>query len=242
MIDIHSHILPYDDGPSTLQKSLTIAEAAVKEGITDIVYTPHFSSPKDNNISIFSAEFERRIEEFKAALSGKNIPLKIVYGVENYITPELPECVEKKKELFTINKNAKYLLFEVSFYSIPIFIEQVIFDLMSMGITPIIAHIERNIEFSENDDKIKRLIDMGCLTQVNANSLIGAYGGVIKKIAKNFLRKGLVTVLAGDVHQLSHNSFLTEGMRVAEKIVGKNNVQRMVDDIPRNIINGENVT
>lgn len=42
MIDVHCHILPgLDNGPSTLEESLKMAEEAVFEGIDTIVATPH---------------------------------------------------------------------------------------------------------------------------------------------------------------------------------------------------------
>ena len=42
MIDIHSHILlSVDDGVKTLDDAIEMAKAAVAEGITTIIATPH---------------------------------------------------------------------------------------------------------------------------------------------------------------------------------------------------------
>lgn len=42
LVDIHSHILPgIDDGSPDLDSSLGLAEAAVADGITHALMTPH---------------------------------------------------------------------------------------------------------------------------------------------------------------------------------------------------------
>ena len=42
MIDIHCHLLPgLDDGSPTLEHSLDLAQAAVSDGITHALMTPH---------------------------------------------------------------------------------------------------------------------------------------------------------------------------------------------------------
>src|SRR5947209_4164139 len=44
MIDTHLHILPgVDDGPETIQESLSLARALVQEGIHSAIATPHYN-------------------------------------------------------------------------------------------------------------------------------------------------------------------------------------------------------
>ncbi|WP_309545160.1 CpsB/CapC family capsule biosynthesis tyrosine phosphatase, partial [Halobacillus trueperi] len=67
MIDIHSHILPgVDDGAQTIEESIQMAEAAVKDGITHIVATPHHNNGAynnyKNNIKIQVAELNRKFK------------------------------------------------------------------------------------------------------------------------------------------------------------------------------------
>ena len=51
MIDIHSHLVPgVDDGSQSLDESLSLLEQAEKEGITEIVTTPHFMK---NGVAFF---------------------------------------------------------------------------------------------------------------------------------------------------------------------------------------------
>ena len=49
MIDVHCHLLPgLDDGAGSLEESLAMLRTAWKEGITDIIVTPHFSGERQN--------------------------------------------------------------------------------------------------------------------------------------------------------------------------------------------------
>ena len=49
MLDIHSHILPaVDDGAEDLDEALKILEMMQKDGITDVIATPHFYADSDN--------------------------------------------------------------------------------------------------------------------------------------------------------------------------------------------------
>jgi protein-tyrosine phosphatase len=42
LIDLHCHLLPgFDDGAQDLQTSLTMARAAVDQGVTHVACTPH---------------------------------------------------------------------------------------------------------------------------------------------------------------------------------------------------------
>ena len=41
-VDIHCHCLPgFDDGPASLEDSLALCQALVKDGITSVIATPH---------------------------------------------------------------------------------------------------------------------------------------------------------------------------------------------------------
>lgn len=242
MIDIHNHILPYDDGPKTIDESISLAKIAVKEGIKKIVYTPHFHTSDYKDYTIAVNEFNRRITLFKGHLEKDKIPLEIIYGMEIHISPDIIPMIKSDPSLFTINNNSKYLLLELPFYSMPIFTEQIVYDLLSMGITPIIAHIERCSELCESVDKVIRLREMGCLTQLNSRSLLGRYGSDVEKAAKIFIKKNLVSVMASDVHQLSKNdNFLINGLKYAENKLGKDIASKLVNEIPKKIIDGDKI-
>ncbi|HCZ8226552.1 TPA: capsular biosynthesis protein, partial [Staphylococcus aureus] len=51
MIDVHNHLLiGVDDGPQSVEETISLLEQAKKQGITGIVVTPHHLHPKYDNI------------------------------------------------------------------------------------------------------------------------------------------------------------------------------------------------
>jgi tyrosine-protein phosphatase YwqE len=65
-------------------------------------------------------------------------------------------------------------------------------------VTPILAHVERYIEFREEPSLLEDLRERGALTQVTGSALLGRYGSDDQKAAKLFLKRGLVDILASD--------------------------------------------
>lgn len=79
MIDIHSHIVfDVDDGPKTLEESLSLIEESYRQGVRIIVSTSHrrkgmFETPEDiifKNFSIVKHEAEKRFEHLQILYGG----------------------------------------------------------------------------------------------------------------------------------------------------------------------------
>lgn len=65
MKDLHSHILyGIDDGAKTIDEAIEILKKAEKEGITDIVLTPHYI--KDTKYNVNNREKEKISNYFKS--------------------------------------------------------------------------------------------------------------------------------------------------------------------------------
>jgi tyrosine-protein phosphatase YwqE len=52
----------------------------------------------------------------------------------------------------------------------------VLFQLFLNGITPVLAHPERNLALQRNPDILSDLVTMGCLVQLTAMSITGELG------------------------------------------------------------------
>ena len=84
--------------------------------------------------------------------------------------------------------DTQYLLIEFSDYGIPPSVKQDVLSLLSCGMTPIITHPERNQPLMKNPEMVLALVEQGCLVQVTANAVTGAWGPRSKKIADWLLR------------------------------------------------------
>jgi hypothetical protein len=75
-------------------------------------------------------------------------------------------------------------------------------ELELMGITPVIAHPERNGLFNGDPTRLEDLVDRGALVQITAGSLLGDFGYGPLEACEEFFRRGLVHFVASDAHSL----------------------------------------
>lgn len=238
MIDIHCHILPgIDDGAATIEDSVAIANAAVKEGITTIVATPHH---KNNQFSNPKSSILTNVNNLNTVLKQENIPLTILPGQEVRIYGEVLEDYYKE-EILTLN-HTKYLFIEFPSSSVPRYAERLLYELQTEGIIPIIVHPERNKELQEKPDLLYQFVKNGALTQVTASSVAGYFGKNVKKFSERLIECNLTHFLASDAHNVHNRSFkMMEGLDVVEENFGvdyvylfKENAELLLED--RNVV------
>ena len=198
MIDFHSHIIPnIDDGSTSMKDTINMINEARQAGFTEIISTSHYIQ-KYYDLDCF--EREKILDIIKKKVSEKNeININLYLGSEIYFTPEIIELVKNKKAS-TIN-NTRYLLFELPMNTKPLFVKEMVYELMQNGYIPIIAHPERYTYVQENIQYIEELASMGTLFQSNYGSIIGMYGNSAKKILKKLLKNNLISFLGSDVHK-----------------------------------------
>lgn len=192
MIDIHSHLIfDVDDGSNTYKESLRMALEAEKLGFNKIIATPHYSkgySP-DNKLSL-------HFLKLKSGLLDCDIDIQLGYEV---IIDDISYEGEKETIDLTLG-NTNCMLFELPFHLMPPYIDEKLMEMHKDNIIPIIAHPERYRFFYKNLDNYISFIEKGCLVQVNAGSIIGAYGHEVKSFSKKILQMGLVDFIASDAH------------------------------------------
>lgn len=236
MIDLHCHLLPgIDDGPTNIQESLNLARHAVANGIFRAILTPHIQPGRyNNNVNNISLGFE----QFKVELKSNQIPLHIGFGAEVRICPEIIPMVKRTLVPFIGNfKGQSVLLLELPHSHIPPGTDKLIDWLRSEGIVPMIAHPERNKELMGSPDKLGPFIHKGCLMQLTAASVAGAFGPRAKKCADFYLENRWVHLLASDAHNLQNRPPELEPGRVAaSKILGEAEATKLVVDNPSDLL------
>ncbi len=238
MIDLHCHILPgIDDGPQDLTESLALAKAMYDDGVRVAVATPHtrngaYENPPDR--------VRTAVASFQNTLNDENIPLTVLPGAEVHLTAGLYDLVVSG-EVGTLNDNGRYLLVEFPFQAIPPGAGEELFRLIMNGITPIIAHAERQLDFSRNPDILRKYVRAGCLVQVTAGSVSGGFGKEIMEIAGRFLKMKLVHVIASDAHSMGGRSpALSSALEIAEILLGSaQEAHKLVAANPFAVIEGK---
>ncbi len=232
MIDIHCHILPgIDDGPADMTESIRMARIAAADGITTIVATPHLKDRIDTSEIIAAG-----VDELNRHLTDHKIPVRILRGADINVMLTTPKFRD-----YTIN-GTQYLLFEFPHTHMPGNAGHIIFNAMKEGLHPIITHPERNPSVIREPDIIIALRETGPLIQITAGSLMGHFGPESRECAMYLLKKGAVDFIATDAHSYDNRPpILSEGLRVAEKILGREHAYLLVEANPLAIIEGRQI-
>ena len=238
MVDIHAHILPgIDDGSANLRISLEMAEMAVKSGVRIIAATPH-SSVFGRHNNFWGEELEKRVSEFKNALEKEKIPLKVVPGMEIFGTAEVPEFLEKGS-MIGLN-GSKYPLIEFPFSDYADEATDILYDVLSIGMRPVVAHPERYI-YAQSDPKIlNQWTRMGCLLQVNKGSLLGKFGKNEQDLSLALIERGFAFVVASDAHSsVMRTTWMSEARALVEEEFSKETAKALFESNPMKIIKNE---
>lgn len=206
MIDFHSHIMfAVDDGSKNIEMTKEMLLNSLSQGVTHIVSTPHFILGESETTKDV---YEERLSAMKAIPETESIT--ILKGMEVYIDPSLPTLYDEGR-IWGINEG-KYMLIELPMREFPKYTEDVFYELRIKGITPILAHPERNFSIMKNPKLLEDLIAQGNLAQVNAGSLTGLYGKEIKAFAEILVKRNMVHVIGSDGHNNSRrNTNINEG-------------------------------
>ena len=236
MIDLHCHYLPgVDDGPAQVEEALTLAMAAVKNGISAAALTPHVHPRRYQNTK---SSLLKTFVRFQHLLQKNEIPLKLFLAGEVRVSIESLALFEQDEIPFLGEVDGyKIVLLEFPHDTVPVGSQQFVSKLLSMKIRPLIAHPERNKHIMSDPDRIRPFVDMGCWLQLTAGSISGSFGKQAKKVATKLLEDELVWVIATDSHNMEHRPpDLAEGRDAVAEIVGNRLARRMVLDRPSKIL------
>src|SRR5699024_11441551 len=75
--------------------------------------------------------------------------------------------------------------------------------------------------FLDDPNLLKELIEMGCISQVTASSIVGDYTEEIRQAAHYMMKENLINVIASDAHDTIERPFnLIEAQNIIEAEYG----------------------
>lgn len=229
MIDIHSHIVfDVDDGPKTIEDSRTLLEESYRQGVRTIISTSHrrkgmFETPE--------AKIEENFKQVQELAKEIADDLTVLYGAEIYYTSDILDKLEQEK--IPRLAGSQYALIEFSMITPYKEIHTALSNVLRLGVTPVVAHIERYHCLENDEKKVRDLINMGCYTQINSSSvlkpkLFGDTYKFMKKRAQFFLEKDLVHFVASDMHNLDPRPpYMQEAYQIISKKYGKSHAEQL---------------
>jgi protein-tyrosine phosphatase len=237
MVDIHCHILPeIDDGSVSMEESVEMCRMAAEDGIKTIVATPHMFDGVHK-----TPDRETILRRIDAVMESAKGCVEIVPGGEVRYSHEIFD--ESRDPLSRIRLNGgSYMLLEFPFQMVPPNIENTIFQILNAGITPVIAHPERNKRLQRHPEILASLLERGAFSQLDAGSLTGSFGEEAFESAKKILRGGMAHFIATDAHHAGRRRpNLTEAVMVAAGIIGTEAARMLVENNPRALIQDKGI-
>ncbi|HZK01659.1 MAG TPA: CpsB/CapC family capsule biosynthesis tyrosine phosphatase [Anaerovoracaceae bacterium] len=237
MVDLHSHILPtIDDGSENMEETLEMGKIAEAEGFSKVIATPHYiegeSAPNREQYLNIIKEVNRHFVE-------NAINIEILPGLEVYITPDIPSKL-KKGEILTLN-NTPYILIELPMFNIPIYTEDILYEIRLLGYKPVIAHPERYGKVMDDPNYLRGLIEQGNYVQINSLSVIGILGEGAKETVEILLKHRMVHFIGTDAHSSGVRSpRIKEALEQMRRWVGSEYVEEIINN-GRALIRGEEI-
>ena len=239
MVDIHSHVLPgIDDGAPDVDVSIEMLRQAAAGGTSDLVATPHQDPGRYPNepeaIHAAHAVLAEAVQRIRA--TGEDLP-RLHLGAEVHLEAELVERIAAGRRLRLAG--GPYLLLELSDVFPLRGVEDLVYRLRLAGTLPVLAHPERVGQLLRRPEQVRRLVEMGALTQVTANSVTGAFGEPCRKVTEELLREGLVHVVASDAHDLRRRTTSLALARAdVDAMLGPEQGRLLFEDHPRAVLHG----
>jgi protein-tyrosine phosphatase len=207
---------------------------ACEAGTTDIVATPHANTSYRYEPEVIAD----RIAELQNAVGAG---IKIHRGCDFHLSPQNIQAALREPSRFAIN-GLSYLL--VEFPEVTLFqgIEQVFSNLMSVGLTPIVTHPERNHHLAADIPRLRRWVAKGIPLQITAQSLLGKFGPERTRWCFQMLNEGQVHFVASDAHDLVNRPpRLDEARHLLVNQFDEEHVDLLLEVHPRAVIEGRSL-
>ncbi|MCF7796829.1 MAG: hypothetical protein K9N11_01740 [Lentisphaeria bacterium] len=240
MIDIHNHIIPgVDDGAKSVDIALDMLREAQRQGVRHLVLTPHLYEP---DILQGTQVWRERIEQGSQKLFQAMQKADLEMSLEVRAEVRYQELLHKIISDLDVLIGGRYLLLEFSFNFVPNRIEDIIYDLVIDGITPILAHPERIVPWQNEPSKVLDLIRLGCLSQIDLGSVLGSLGKSSEKLARYLLEEDAVHLAGSDSHNLTSRPLLAKpGYDWLCDNYGQGLADKLLIENPERIIRGEEI-
>ena len=239
MIDLHTHILAgLDDGPSQWDEAVAMAELAVADGTTTVVATPHMYNGVYN---VTREQVLAGTARLRQELDQRGVALTVEPGGDVHVRVDLCELLRQQR-VVTLADRGKYVMVELPPDQLPPGLEQLLFEVQLLGVTPMLSHPERNMQVQADPAVLVPLVQAGNLVQLTTSSILGDFGRHVKRCAQTLLESHMAHVVASDAH--SHRTRppgLSEARQAVARLLSPDEADEMFERRPVAILAGQYV-
>ena len=234
MTDIHIHILPaVDDGSEDMEDSILMAQLAVEGGVDSIIATPHGNLSEGHDRDLEEEEHtdlvRDTLEEFRAEIARRGIPLTVYPGMEIFSTPDAADLLREGTLLPMCG--GPFCLMEFGFEDPAYVCKERIGEMLELGYRPIIAHPER---YECVQRSLKTALDwiyMGCQLQANRGSILGRFGKKPHRTVWEMLRQDMLTYIGSDAHSpYARTPYMMDVYEILSEDFSPRMAQKLLDE------------
>jgi protein-tyrosine phosphatase len=161
---------------------------------------------------------------------------RLLLGSEYFFAHDMNDVLQSGKGIIPL-AGSRYVLIEFDSHNIPPMVDQPLYRAQLDGWIPLIAHPERNVVFQAKPELLASLVALGAKVQVTAASFLGDFGEEARQAAHEYLRRGMVHVVATDAHSVKRRPpRAREAREAVSEIAGSEVAQALFVDNPRAII------
>jgi protein-tyrosine phosphatase len=225
-VDFHTHILPQmDDGATSVQESESMLRSLANQGVEAVCLTPHFY-PYRESIESFVERREKSFAQLEPLAEEAGV--SVVPASETFLHDYLFHAEDISPLCVKDNEGNSYLLTELPVDSeLTGHTEARILRLIdTYCVTPVLAHIERCPKLFKDKRQMNRLMDMGCLMQINLESLDKDF--FLRSRILRYIENGMVHVVGTDAHHMQTRApEYSKGIHTIQKFLGSAAVDRL---------------
>jgi protein-tyrosine phosphatase len=243
-IDVHTHLLPnVDDGCKSVEESIQCARALIGAGYTHAFCTPHVWPQFPQNVP---GQIEPAVAALQKHYDAAGVPLKLLPGGEvNLLWCAKDFLTAPLGDMATYGMQGRYMLFDF-WLDTAEECRRLLFPtlrrLLGLGLKIILAHPERIAAILREPQILEEFTEPGVLLQMNTWCLTERPDSLIYRTAERLLTGGRYFLCGTDLHGIDGMPIRLEGLQIAERLIGKQAVQKLTIENPRLLLEGLNLS
>ena len=212
-IDFHTHLLPsLDDGSQSVAETQDLLDALHTQGVDLAVATPHFYS---NKMGLDDFLEKRNLAYDLLCSACPDLKPKLLLGAEVSFFRGMGKA-DRIGELCIAGTNV--MLIEMPFSQWGYVETAQLHQLLSKGITPVIAHVERYFSFQKDLTALNEIINLPIFLQVNTEALLR---WKTRKFIFKLINRSFPILLGTDCHNMKNRRpDMTAGRKILERKYG----------------------
>ena len=215
LFDVHCHMVPgVDDGAADLEESLAMLKMQHEDGAKKV---------------------HEQFLKLQEAAKKEYPDMSLYLGCELHSNMDLQDILEKRK--YVTMAGSSYVLLEFSEGDSAQHIRERVYNVLSCGYEPIIAHVERYQATVKSVGFSSDLVDMGARLQVNVESILGKYTWGAKRYCRKLMKEDLLGFVGSDSHNTKTRiPNIGAGAAYVSKKMGEAYAERIFHDNPMEIL------